>query len=465
MMRSAPARAAIPALAAILLAACGSLHDARIPSFDVSPSMPGRYVEAPGTGGRVLAADWWRGFGSPELAALVDSALASNPDVLIAAEHITQAEAQVRIAGASLFPALSLSADTSRRESRPPGGPWQGDNSSGLGLSASYEFDLWGGIAAGVRAAEWSLRATRFDRETVRLTLVAGVANGYFQLLALRGRLIIARENLATAERVLALVEARFRNGAVTPLDVARQRSAVLGQRASIPPLELQERQTLYALAILTGQVPENFGAAGSPIEALEVPLVAPGIPTDLLVRRPDIASAEAQLQSANANVETARAALLPRISLTGSAGLASGVLLNVLNAPSAALSLGAGLAQPIFDGGRLRAQVTVAASRERELVESYRKAILAALADVEGALAAGGRTAEQEILQAQVVVEAREALRIAEVRYREGVDDLLTVLDAQRTLFSAQDQVAQVRLARLQASVALYKALGGGWG
>ena len=427
--------------------------------------MPGHFVEAGAGNAVLLTQDWWRGFGSPELSGFIDNALLANPDMAIAMERVRQAEAQVRVAGASLFPALNLGADTSRRETRPPGGPFRGDSSSNLGLSASYEVDLWGGIAAGVRSAEWGLKASRFDRETVRLTLVTGVASGYFQLLALRGRLAIARENLATAQRVLTLVEARERYGAVSPLDVARQRAAVLGLRASVPPLELQERQTLYALAILTGRKPESFGAVGEGISALSVPRVSPGIPTDLLVRRPDIASAEAQLQSANANVATARAALLPRISLTGSAGLASGVLLNVLNAPSAALSLGASLAQPIFDGGRLRAQVEIAASRERELVEAYRKAILAALSDVEGALAAGGRTAEQETFQLQVVVEAREALRIAEVRYREGVDDLLTVLDAQRTLFQAEDQVAQVRLARLQASVSLYKALGGGWG
>jgi outer membrane protein TolC len=140
-------------------------------------------------------------------------------------------------------------------------------------------------------------------------------------------------------------------------------------------------------------------------------------------------------------------------------------VLVNFLHAPTAALSLGASLLQPIFDGGRLHAQVDVAASRERELVESYRKSILAALADVESALAAAGRTADQEILQALVVEQARIALRLAEVRYREGADDLLALLDAQRTLFQAEDQLAQIRLARLQASISLYKALGGGWG
>lgn len=464
-MKAGLARFAAATIAAALLGGCASLYDSPIPSFDIAPTVPGHWVEAGAKAGLVLTREWWRGYGSSELSGLIDYALQANPDMAIAAEHIAQAEAQVRVAGASLFPALNVGVDTSRRETRPPGGPWRGDSSSSLGLSASYEVDLWGGIAAGVRSANWTLKASRFDSETVRLTLVTGVASGYFQLLALRGRLVIARENLATGQRVLTLVEARERNGAVSPLDVARQRAAVFGLRAAIPPLELQERQTLYALAILTGKPPENFRAVGMPIVDLAVPRVSPGIPTDLLVRRPDIAAAEAQLQAANANVQTARAALLPSISLTGSAGLASGVLLNFLSAPTAALSLGASLAQPIFDAGRRRAQVDLAASRERELVEAYRKAILAGLSDVEGALAAGGRTAEQEEFQMRVVVEAREALRIAEVRYREGVDDLLTVLDAQRTLFQAEDQVAQVRLSRLQASVGLYKALGGGWG
>jgi NodT family efflux transporter outer membrane factor (OMF) lipoprotein len=194
------------------------------------------------------------------------------------------------------------------------------------------------------------------------------------------------------------------------------------------------------------------------------LPRVAPGLPSDLLIRRPDLASAEAQLASANANVAAARAALLPSISLAGSAGLASNVLINFLSAPTATLALGASLLQPIFDGGRLRGQVDAAASRERELVENYRKAILAALSDVEGALASVSRTADQETLQGQVVEQARIALRLAEIRYREGADDLLTVLDAQRTLFQAEDQLAQIRLSRLQASIGLVKALGGGW-
>jgi multidrug efflux system outer membrane protein len=447
--------------ATLALGACATTGSAPAPA----PGVPPDWAEPALSGATAPAPDWWRSFGSEELSALVAAALGSNPDIAIAAERVRQAEAQTRIAGASLFPELSFGAATSRRETRPDGGAWTASDGSSAAFSASYEIDLWGRNASGLRSAESSLRASRFDFETVRLTLLSGVASGYFQVLSLRGRLVIARENLSIAERVLKVVDARVRNGAASALDLARQQGAVLTLRASIPPLELQERQTLYALAILVGRPPEGFDAAGASVTALAVPRVAPGLPAELLARRPDLASAEAQLAAANADVAAARAALLPSIALTGSAGLASNVLINFLSAPTAALALGASLLQPIFDGGRLRGQVDAAASRERELVENYRKSILAALADVEGALASGGRTADQETLQAQVVEQARIALRLAEIRYREGVDDLLTVLDAQRTLFQAEDQLTQVRLSRLQASIGLFKALGGGWG
>jgi multidrug efflux system outer membrane protein len=427
-------------------------------------AMPPVWTESGAADAVVLTRDWWNGFGSAELTALVDAAVVENPDLAIATERVRQAEAQVKIAGATLFPALNLGAATALRETHVQGGSWTRENSSLAALTATYELDLWGGNAAGVRSAESTLDATRFDRETVRLTLVAGVASGCFQVLSLRGRIATGREDLVIAERVLKVVEARTRYGAASPLDLARQREAVLTLRAAIPPLELQEAQTLYALATLTGKSPEGFRIAGSTVTGLNVPRAGPGLPADLLVRRPDLASAEARLAAADADIAVARAALLPNISLTGSAGLASNLLINFLHAPTAALGLGAALLQPIFDGGRLRAQVDVATSTERELVEAYRKAILAALADVEGALAAGSRTADQETLQAQVVAQARLALRLSEIRYREGVDDLLVLLDTQRTLFQALDQLAQIRLSRLQASVSLFKALGGGW-
>jgi multidrug efflux system outer membrane protein len=443
-----------------------SLTGCAIVSPQLKPAVPvaGTWNEAAPVNAAVVSATWWESFGSGELRSLVGEALAGSPDLAIATERVRQAEAQVRVAGASLFPVLSAGADTSSRRTSGAGGATV-NNGTGLTLTASYEVDLWGRNRAGVRSAESSLAATQFDRDTARLTLLSGVATSYFDVLALRDRLAIARENLAIAERVFELVSARARNGAASALDVSRQEATVLSQRAALLPLEQLERQTLAALAVLLGRPPEGFDVQDTGVADLAVPVIDPGLPAELLVRRPDLASAEAQLAAGNADVAAARAALLPRIQLTGAAGLASGALLSLVSGgTTSAIGIAASLLQPIFDGGRLRGQKAIAESRERELVETYRKAILSAFQDVEQALAGTSRLGQQEQLQDGVQSRARESLRLAEVRYRQGADDLLTVLDAQRTLFSAQDQLAQVRLSRLQAAVSLYKALGGGW-
>jgi NodT family efflux transporter outer membrane factor (OMF) lipoprotein len=440
-------------LALVMAGLAGCATQSPVLTPDVAPAAA--YSEAPTPGAARLDGDWWKTFSSAELQSLVQEALAGSPDLAIAAERVRQAEAQLQVAGSSLFPTLDLGFST--RKARD-------SESSSTSLSASYELDLWGRNAAGVRGAEQSLRATAFDRDAARLTLIAGVATSYFEVLSLRGRLAVSRENLAIGERVLAVVEARARNGAVSPLDVARQQAAVLSQRAGLLSLEQQERQTLAALAVLTGRLPEGFRLQAATLADLAVPSIDPGLPAELVTRRPDLAAAEAALAGANADLSAARAALLPSIQLTGSAGVASSSLLAFLGGSSTGLALAASVLQPIFDGGRLRGNVKIAESRERELVENYRKAILSAFADVETALAAAARLAQREALQVQVEARAREALRLAEVRYREGADDLLSVLDAQRTLFDAQDQLALTRLDRLEAAVALFRALGGGW-
>ncbi len=448
-------------LLVLLIAVTGCATTSPVLEPKVGAPMAWNEGETPGASR--VSADWWQTFGSAELHALVGEALAGSPDLAIAAERVRQAEAQVRVAGASLFPSLNASVSSSARTSRDETSK-SNSESSGATLSASYELDLWGRNAAGVRGAEASLRATAFDRDAARLTLIAGVASAYFEVLSLRGRLAVARENLAIAERVFSLVSARARAGAVSPLDVARQEAAVLSQRAALLPLEQQERQTLAALAVLVGRLPQGFEVKAQALAGLAVPSISPGLPAELLVRRPDLAAAEAQLAAGNADLTAARTALLPSIQLTGSAGVASGALLAVLGGPTTTVALAASVLQPIFDGGRLRAGVTIAESRERELVESYRKATLSAFADVEISLAAASRLQQRELLQTQVQERAREALRLAEVRYREGAEDLISVLDAQRTLFDAQQQLALVRLDRLDAAVSLFKALGGGW-
>ena len=422
--------------------------------------LPAQWAEAGGTSAATAPVHdtWWQDFGSTPLDALVAEALAAAPDLRIQAERVVQAELALRQAGASLLPGLDLSAGSGARNVDS-----NETNSTSLSLGASYELDLWGRIAAGVDASRASLAATRFDHDAARLSMSASVASTWFQALALQERLDIARQNLAIAERVLRVVQARYDNGAASALELSQQRATVLNQRKAIEPLEVQLRQTRSALAILLGRNPQADFPTDERLAALQVPVVDAGLPSELLLRRPDLAASEARLAAAAANIAAARAALLPGISLSAGAGVGSAALLSLADT-TRTLSISASVLQKIFDGGRLRADVDIQRSRQRELLETHRRAILVALKEVEDALANATRDANQESAQREILTEAQRSLRLAELRYREGADSLLTVLDAQRTLVSAQDQLAQLRLARLSDAVNLYRALGGGW-
>ena len=460
LSRTAPRVRATALLIALALAGCATAIDTTRPTLD----LPLQWNEATTAASAQLQRDWWRGFQSDELARLIDAAQAGSPTLAIAAERVQQAEIAVRSAGATLFPSVSVSGSSGARRADPgPGFDASTAKSSSVSLGVSYEIDLWGRLAAGVKGAEASLAASRYDLETARLSLTTGVANAYFQVLALRMRIVIARDNLAIAERVFGIVESRYRNGAASALDVSRQRITVLSQRATLEPLEVQERQTVTALAILLGRPPQALQVEARSFERFAIPEVGAGLPSELLVRRPDLASAEAQLAAADADVAAARAALLPSLSLSGSAGLASTALLSLAN-PSSSIGLSASIVQTLFDGGRLRSQLALGESARRQLVESYRNAIYTALKEVEDALGNAVRNRGQEQAQLAIRDEAQRSLRLAELRYREGADDLSSVLDAQRTLFSSIDQLAQLRLARLTSALDLFKALGGGW-
>jgi len=443
-------------LASIALGGCAVRGEAT----RVDMALPQAWSE-PVTAGALPQAAWWHGFGSEELDGLIAIALADSPDLAVAAARIRQAEAAVNSAGASLFPSLNLSANAGSRRSDAPGGAASASESTGLSLGISYEVDLWGRIDAGVRAAHASLQGTRHDFDAARLTLAGGVATGYFQLLATRARLAIARDNLAIAERLMRIVDVRYRNGAASALDVSRQRATVLTQRAALQPLEVLERQTLSALAVLVGRVPQGFAVEEGELQRIAIPEIAPGLPSAVLARRPDLARAEAQLRAADANVEAARAALFPSLQLSASGGLASDALLS-LASPTRSLGLTASLAQTVFDGGRLRSQVAASEAQRIQLLETYRKAILTALKEVEDALSNVARYRGQEEAQSAIRDEAQRSLKLAELRYREGASDVAAVLDAQRTLYAAQDQLAQLRLARLTGAVDMIKALGG---
>ncbi len=400
--------------------------------------------------------DWWRGFGSEELNGLIVSAQSGNLDLAAAETRILQADARVRQAGSALLPTVSIGASSDL--------PTDGGTPTGVSLAASYEFDFWGRNRSLLTAAQASNRATRADRETVALTATAATATAYFQLLSLRERLEIARLNLENAESVLAVTEARVRNGAASPLELAQQRQTIAGQRAQIPQLEQQELETRAALAVLLGRPPEGFDVTARDLTAIEAPSVAPGLPSELLTRRPDVVTAEANLESANANLAVARAELLPSISLTASGGVSTGTLTGLVTNPIFSAGIGLSLAQTIFDAGRREAVTDEARAREQELLLSYRSTVINAFSEVETTLGSIANLNAEVMFREEQAAQAEIAFNIAETRYREGVDNFLVVLDAQRSLYQARDQLQQTRLQQLLQLVALYRALGGGW-
>jgi NodT family efflux transporter outer membrane factor (OMF) lipoprotein len=408
-----------------------------------------------------LSTEWWKSFSSPELTSLTETARTDNLDLAAAAARVLQAQAQTGVAASTLFPSIGLDASARRQGSRIPGTTY---STFGASLGASYELDFWGLAQDNLRAARNSARAAIYAHDVVALTTSASVANTYFAVLSLRERIAISKKNIEAAKRILAITQAKVTNGVSSNLELAQQTAILAGVEAQIPALEEQEREARYALAILLGRVPEGLDVNADSLEGIVAPPVEPGMPSALLQRRPDIAQAEAQLFAAHANVDAARAAFLPAIGLTGSGGYSASQISNLFNPSSLAWSVGASLLQAIFDGGRLTSQSDYAKAQEAELVASYRSTVLNALADVESALGSASSLAERQRLTTVQVDNAAEAFRISELQYREGVVDLLTVLQAQQTLFSSQDTLVQVKLARLQAGVGLYRALGGGW-
>ena len=413
--------------------------------------------------------DWWRGFRSRELTEIIEEARSANLDIAAAVARIVQADAQARIAGAALLPTATLNGSANR--SRPSGSVSASNSSSPpirdtytASLSASYEIDFWGKNRSALRAAEEAAVASRYDREVVGLTTVVAAANAYFQVLAAQDRLQVARENLQSANRVLNLIQQRLNAGTASALDTAQQESLVNTQRAAIPPLEQTLKQNRNALAVLMARSPESVRIRGGSLRSIAYPRVTPGLPSELLTQRPDIREAEAQLASANANVENARAQMLPSITLTGEGGYQSAVLATLLRPDSAFFNIAAGLTQPIFDGARLQGNLDQQKGRQDELLQLYRRAVISGFADVENALDAIRQTALRERLQRDVVTSSQRAFDISEQRLNQGTIDLVTVLQTQQTLYQAQDALVQARLAHVQAIVSLYQALGGGW-
>jgi NodT family efflux transporter outer membrane factor (OMF) lipoprotein len=437
----------------LALAACASLAP-RTEVTEHELALPADYDNAAGlTEVRTIEADWWAAFGSQNLNALVTEALGANQTLAAGIANVDAARAALKVSNASLLPqanaSLSASSDTESGLD---------DVSSTGRLSASYELDLFGANAASRAASQASLEASQFSQRSLELTVQSDVASTYFNLLATREQLEVARRNLEISERIFEIVEVRYKAGTISGYDVSSQRAQLATARARIPELEAQITSLETSLAILLGQVPQEFAAPEEPILALELPVAEPDLPSDLLLRRPDLLQEEANLRAADANVTVARAAFLPGVDL-------GAALSSVLSGGGDLTgSISASLAQTIFSGGRLEGQLESARARQAGQLASYRSAILNALRDVDVSLTSIEANAQRED-QLLVAREAsKDALDAAELRYRAGTDDLTSLLSAQQAYFTASDNYVQGRLNRLTAALNLYVALGGGY-
>jgi multidrug efflux system outer membrane protein len=482
--RAARTKAPIASALAVLLLApglSGCILGTERPELNLE--IPAAYREAQkrSPDAAVPALDWWRGFRSAELTSLMEEAQIFNLDIAAAVAQIVQADAQVGVAGAPLFPSITGTATAEREHFGSQsgssaslgnglgtgigsGGGASTFSSFNTGLTASYMLDFWGKNRATLYAAEESATVARYNREVVTLTTIVTVANTYFQVLAAQDELNVARRNLAAAERILTLIQQQFNGGTASQLDLSQQEALVATERAAIPPLEVTVRQNIAALALLVARAPANFNVKGGTLTAIAVPRVTPGLPSELLYQRPDVREAEAQLAASNFSVESARAAFFPQIQLTASTGLQSAALASLFGPGAWFYTLSAGLTQPIFDGFQLESELKQAKGVQLQNLQAYRKAVLSAFADVEKALVALQQTERQEKLQIEAVKSSQKAFDVSETQLRAGTVNLITVLQTQQTLLTNENQLALVRLTKLQAASSLFQALGGGW-
>jgi multidrug efflux system outer membrane protein len=450
-------------LSVLGISGCMIGADYRRPDVTVPPGW--RMINGDPTA--VINEQWWSQFNDSHLDRLIEIALAENLDVASAVARVEEARALVDVSRAALFPQVGASADAGRSRSSIGTTPLPGvsltNNFYSAVVDASFELDLWGRLRRATEAARAVLLSTEYAAQVVRLALVSQVAQSYFDLRNLDLQLDIARGTLASREEALRLVTKRFEGGVVSELDLRQAESEAAVAAAAVPNLEQQIVQRENELSILLGRNPEDI-TRGRGIFESAIPEVPVGLPSTLLVRRPDILAAEESLVAANARVGAARAAYFPRLSLTGLLGVESTDLSDWLNGGSRVWQIAGGLTAPIFTAGRLGAEVETATAQQQQALYDYLRTIQTGLREVEDSLIATRKIREQQAAQDRQVQALQRTLRLATLRYENGYSSFLEVLDAQRSLFSAELQQVQLQRARLGAIVNLYKALGGGW-
>ena len=447
-MRKHPLKSTIAL--SLALSACSLAPNYQRPQMTVPTGWSS--VAGVGVDAQPSTTPFWQELGNADLDRLIEIALAQNLDLEAALHRIEQARGQAKVAASPLYPTVSASGSASRTFQ-----DQKDTNSVRGGGSISYEVDLWGKNRDAAKSADYNVDATQFDREALRLVVTADVTDFYAQILSLNDRIRIAEFNLKNAEESLRIIEARYNAGGVSGLEVAQQRVAVNGLRATLAALTEQRATSANALAILLGRPPQNLSAPTAQLASLKMPQVNLTPPSTLLTARPDIQSAEAGLRGANADIGVARAAFFPSLTLSADTVIAAGFG----NPAAAASSLASSLLAPIFTGGRLTGNLQSVTARQKELAAQYQKTVLVAFQEVEDALAALKSNNEQAALSVESVKESQNAYDIAKARFDAGAIDYLTLLETQRSLYQAQDSQIAINQGQLVAYVQLRKALG----
>jgi len=415
---------------------------------------------------------WWRIYGDAELEKTVDEALAGNADLLVAAARVDEARALLGEARSFFFPRVDAQASAARQRNServafsPPGAPREFSTYRGA-LEVSYELDLFGRLGANAAAARAELEASEASRDAVRLALAAQVAKSYFALRSLDEQVDLTRRTVALREEALGLQRRRLQGGVISEFELRQLEAEAAAVRAQLPPLEREREREEVALSALLGRSPRQvfesrIAVKDSYQETPGPPAVPSGMPSELLLRRPDLVEAERRLAAANARIAAARAEMFPSIALTGTLGSESSALSDLFSGPSLIWRVAAAVTQPIFAGGRLEARTDAAQARERAALAQYQQAIRAAFGEVRAALVAQARARESYDAESARAAALGESLRLARLRYQNGVASQLDVLDAERGLLAAQ--VARIEALRAhRAAVAdLFRALGG---
>jgi NodT family efflux transporter outer membrane factor (OMF) lipoprotein len=421
-------------------------------------------------------ASWWKSFNDPQLDSLVERAVRTNQDLRIAEARVREARAFYRIASSQLWPTVDAGGSYARENQSknqpilgslpmPSGIPFE-NNVYQAGFDASWEIDVFGGNRRAVEAGKAEVAAAEFGRRNVLVTLLGEVARNYVELRGCQRRLEIATNNLKTQQEALALAENRFNNGLTSDLDVEQAATLLANTRAVIPMLETGIQGYIHRLGVLLGQPPDALLAelsAPAPIPSAP-PIVPAGLPSELLRRRPDIQQAERQLAASTARIGVATADLFPKFSLTGIAGYESTSASDWFSGGSKFWSLGPTVQWRIFDAGRIRANIRVQDARQEQALAAYEETVLMSFEDVENSLVAYAKEQIRRRSLEDAVESSQDSLHLANQLYGNGLASFINVLDAERSLYQAEDALVQSDKAVTQNLISLYKSLGGGW-